>query len=218
MLEKLRDEVCRLHLELPKNGLVTWTSGNVSGRDPETKLVVIKPSGIMYEDLTPEDLVIVDLNGKIVEGRLKPSSDTSTHLYIYRHRSEVGGIVHTHSPFATAFAAVGKPIPPYLTALCDEFGGPIPVGGFAPIGGEEIGREVVRSIGTSPAILMQNHGVFTIGKSPKAAVKAAVMVEDAARTMFYAYQLGKRMDTEPIPIAPEMVARLHRRYKEEYGQ
>jgi L-ribulose-5-phosphate 4-epimerase len=218
MLEKLREEVCRLHLELPKNGLVTWTSGNVSGRDPETGLVVIKPSGIMYDNLTPEDLVILDLSGKIVEGNLKPSSDTATHLYIYRHRSEVGGIVHTHSPFATAFAVVGKPILPYLTAICDEFGGPIPVGGFAPIGGEEIGREVIRSIGTSPAILMQNHGVFTIGNNPKAAVKAAVMVEDAARTMFYAYQLGKQMDTEPIPIAPEMVARLHRRYKEEYGQ
>jgi len=218
MLEKLRQEICRLHLELPKNGLVTWTSGNVSGRDAETGLVVIKPSGIMYDELTPEDLVILDLNGKIIEGSLKPSSDTSTHLYIYRHLFEVSGIVHTHSPFATAFAAIGKPIPPYLTAICDEFGGPIPVGGFAPIGGEEIGREVVHSIGTSPAILMQNHGVFTIGKSPKAAVKAAVMIEDAARTMYYAYQLGKQMDTEPIPIAPEMVARLHRRYKEEYGQ
>jgi L-ribulose-5-phosphate 4-epimerase len=218
MLEKLRQEVYRLHLELPKNGLVIWTTGNISGRDLETGLVVIKPSGMMYDDLTPEDLIILDLSGKIVEGSLKPSSDTATHLYIYRHRSEVGGIVHTHSPFATAFAAIGKPIPPYLTAICDEFGGPIPVGGFAPIGGEEIGREVIRAIGTSPAILMQNHGIFTIGKNPEAAVKAAVMVEDAARGMFYTYQLGKLMDTEPIPIAPEMVARLHRRYKEEYGQ
>jgi L-ribulose-5-phosphate 4-epimerase len=218
MLEKLRQEVYQLHLELPKNGLVIWTTGNISGRDPETGLVVIKPSGIMYDDLTPEDLIILDLNGTIVEGKLKPSSDTATHLYIYRHRSEVGGIVHTHSPFATAFAAIGKPIPPYLTAICDEFGESIPVGGFAPIGGEEIGREVIRSIGTSPAILMQNHGVFTIGKNPKAAVKAAVMVEDAARGMFYAYQLGKLMGTEPIPIAPEMVAQLHRRYMEEYGQ
>jgi L-ribulose-5-phosphate 4-epimerase len=218
MLEKLRQEVYQLHLELPKNGLVIWTTGNISGRDLETGLVVIKPSGIMYDDLTPEDLIILDLNGKIVEGKLKPSSDTATHLYIYRHRSEVGGIVHTHSPFATAFAAIGKPIPPYLTAICDEFGESIPVGGFAPIGGEEIGREVIRSIGTSPDILMQNHGVFTIGKNPKAAVKAAVMVEDAARGMFYAYQLGKLMGTEPIPIAPEMVAQLHRRYMEEYGQ
>jgi L-ribulose-5-phosphate 4-epimerase len=213
MLEKLRQEVYRLHLELPINNLVTWTSGNISARDPETNLVVIKPSGVMYDELFPERMVILDLNGTIVEGDLKPSSDTATHLYIYRQRSDVGGIVHTHSPFATAFAAVGKPIPPYLTAICDEFGGPIPVGEFAPIGGEEIGREVIRSIGNSPAILMQNHGVFTIGKTAKAAVKAAVMVEDIARTMFYAYQLG-----EPIPISPEMVTRLHRRYKEEYGQ
>lgn len=218
MLDKLRQEVYRLHLELPKNGLVTWTSGNVSGRDSETGYVVIKPSGIMYDDLTPDDLVILDVHGKIVEGNLKPSSDTATHLFIYRNRSDVGGIVHTHSPFATAFAVIGKPIPAYLTAICDEFGGPIPVGAFAPIGGDEIGREVVHSIGASPAILMQNHGVFTIGKNAKSAVKAAVMVEDAARTMYYAYQLGKQMDSEPISITPEMVARLHRRYKEEYGQ
>jgi L-ribulose-5-phosphate 4-epimerase len=218
MLELLREEICRLHLELPRYGLVSWTSGNISARDPGTGLVVIKPSGVMYDDLAPDKLVILDLSGKIVEGELKPSSDTATHLYIYRHRSEAGGIVHTHSPFATAFAAIGKPIPPYLTAICDEFGGPIPVGSFAPIGGEEIGREVIRSIGTSPAILMQNHGVFTVGKNAESAVKAAVMVEDVARTMYYAYQLGKHMDTEPIPITPEMVTRLHRRYKKEYGQ
>ena len=136
-----------------------------------------------------------------------------TLFYIYRHRSDVGGVVHTHSSFATAFAAVGKPIPAYLTAICDEFGGSIPVGGMAPIGGEEIGQEVVRSIGESKAILMQNHGVFTIGKDARSALKSAVMVEDAARTMFYAYQLGK-----PIPIPEEMVARLHRRYTQEYGQ
>ncbi len=119
MLEHLRKEICLLHLELPKNGLVTWTSGNVSGRDPETGLVVIKSSGIMYDEMTPDDLVVLDVNGKIVEGKLKPSSDTATHLYIYRNRPDIGGIVHTHSPFATAFAAVGKPIMPYLTAICD---------------------------------------------------------------------------------------------------
>jgi L-ribulose-5-phosphate 4-epimerase len=213
MLEELRKEVCRLHAELPKNGLVTWTSGNVSARDAGTGLVVIKPSGVMYDDLTPEKMVVVDLNGKTVEGGFKPSVDTATHLYIYRQRSDVGGVVHTHSPFATAFAAVGKPIPACLTAICDEFGEPIPVGGFAPIGGEEIGAEVVRAIGMSSAILMQNHGVFTIGKDAKAAVKAAVMVEDAARTVWYALQLG-----EPIPIPDEMIKRLHQRYTEKYGQ
>lgn len=157
--------------------------------------------------------VVVDLDGNVVEGNLKPSSDTAAHLYVYRHRPDVGGIVHTHSPFATAFAAVGWPIPANLTAICDEFGGPIPCGGYARIGGDEIGREVVRSIGNSSAVLLKNHGVFTIGKTPEDAVKAAVMVEDAARTMFYAMQLG-----EPIEIPPEEIARAHRRYLKEYGQ
>lgn len=213
MLEKLKEQLMQLHLELPKNQLVTWTGGNVSLRDEETGLVIIKPSGVMYEDLTPEKMIVLDLKGKVIEGSLKPSSDTATHLFIYQNRTDVNGIVHTHSPFATAFAAVGKPIPAVLTAICDEFGGAIPVGGFAPIGDEAIGKEVVRSIGSSPAILMQNHGVFTIGKSAKAAVKAAVMVEDVARTVFYAMQLG-----ELIPIPEEMVARLHKRYLEQYGQ
>jgi L-ribulose-5-phosphate 4-epimerase len=213
MLEKLRREVCRWNQELPRNGLVAWTSGNVSGRDPKTGLIVIKPSGVVYEALTPENMVIVDPDGKRIEGKLNPSVDTPTHLYIYKQRPDVGGIVHTHSNFATAFAAVGKPIPAILTAICDEFGGPIPVGKFAPIGGEEIGREVVRAIGGSPAILMQNHGVFAIGKDAGSAVKAAVMVEDVARTVFYAMQIGK-----PIAIPNEMVAQLHKRYTDKYGQ
>jgi L-ribulose-5-phosphate 4-epimerase len=213
MLDELRIEVCRLHAELPRNGLVTWTSGNVSGRDPRTGRVVIKPSGIRYEDLTPENMVVVDLDGKVIEGKYKPSSDTFAHLYVYRHRPDVNGIVHTHSTFATAWAAVGRPIPAVLTAICDEFGGPIPVGAYARIGGDEIGQEIIRSIGTSPAILMKNHGVFTIGKTPEAAVKAAVMVEDVARTVFYALQLG-----QPDEIPSEEVARARRRYIEEYGQ
>jgi len=213
MLEKLRREVCRWNQELPRNGLVAWTSGNVSARDPKTGLIVIKPSGVVYEELTPEKMVVVDPEGKRVEGKLNPSVDTPTHLYIYKQRPDAGGIVHTHSNFATAFAAVGKPIPAILTAICDEFGGEIPVGKFAPIGGEEIGREVVRAIGASPAILMQNHGVFTLGKDAGAAVKAAVMVEDIARTVFYAMQLGR-----PIAIPKEMVAQLHKRYTDKYGQ
>jgi L-ribulose-5-phosphate 4-epimerase len=213
MLAKLRREICRLNQALPRNGLVAWTSGNVSGRDPKTGLIVIKPSGVVYDDLTPDLLVVVDPDGKRIEGRLNPSVDTATHLYIYRQRADVGGVVHTHSTFATAFAAVGKPIPACLTAICDEFGGPIPIGKFAPIGGEEIGREVVRSIGISPAILMQNHGVFAVGKDAAAAVKAAVMVEDAARTVFYAMQLGR-----PVPIHRDMVDSLHKRYAEKYGQ
>jgi L-ribulose-5-phosphate 4-epimerase len=213
LLEDLRAEVCRLHAELPRNALVAWTSGNVSARDPATGLVVIKPSGIRYEDLTPASMVVVDMNGKVIEGRHKPSSDTFAHVYVYRQRADVNGMVHTHSTFATAWAAAGKPIPPVLTAICDEFGGPIPVGAYAKIGGDEIGQEIVRSIGSSPAILMKNHGVFTVGRTPEAAVKAAVMVEDVARTVFYALQLG-----QPDEIPAEEVARAHRRYLDEYGQ
>jgi L-ribulose-5-phosphate 4-epimerase len=213
MLEALRDQVWRLHLELPKNGLVTWTGGNVSARDPETGLVVIKPSGVRYEDLRPEHLVVLDLEGKVVEGKLKFSSDTGSHLYIYRHRADVNGVVHTHSPYATAFAALGKPIPVYLTAIADEFGGPIPCGGFALIGGEEIGKVVIESIGESAAVLLKNHGVFTIGKTAEAAVKAAVMVEDVARTVWLALQIG-----QPDEIPAEQVAKLHDRYTHVYGQ
>lgn len=213
MLEKLKNELVQLHLELPRNNLVAWTVGNISARDPESGFVVIKPSGVLYPALTPESMVVLDLDGKIVEGRLRPSSDTATHLYLYRKRPDVNGIVHTHSNYATAFAANGMPIPAVLTAICDEFGGEIPVGGFAPIGDEAIGKEIIKSIGTSPAILMQNHGVFTIGRTAMDAVKAAVMVEDAARTVFYALQLG-----DPLDIPKEMVARLHKRYLEKYGQ
>ena len=213
LLENIRQELVPLHLELPKNNLVAWTSGNVSIRDPQSGYVVIKPSGITYEDLRAEQFVVLDVNGKVIEGSLKPSSDTASHLYIYRHRPDIHGIVHTHSPYATAFAALGKPIPVYLTAHADEFGGPIPCAGFGLIGGEEIGKLVVENIGTSAACLLKNHGVFTIGPSGKAAVKAAVMVEDVAKTVFYALQLGT-----PDEIPAEEVARAHRRYVEDYGQ
>ena len=213
LLDDIRSVVCRLNTELPRQALVAWTSGNVSGRDPSTGFVVIKPSGIPYEDLTPESMVVVDQDGRVVEGKYNPSSDTFAHVYIYRHRPDVYGVVHTHSTFATAWAAAGRPIPPVLTAICDEFGGPIPVGAYAKIGGDEIGQEIIRSIGSSPAILMKNHGVFTVGRTPEAAVKAAVMVEDVARTVFYAMQLG-----QPDEIPAEEVARAHRRYLEEYGQ
>jgi len=213
VLDAMREQIWKLHLELPKNGLVTWTGGNVSGRDLETGYVVIKPTGVRYEDLRPEHLVILDMEGKTIEGDLKPSSDTASHLYIYRHRPDVSGIVHTHSPYATAFAALGRPIPVYLTAIADEFGGPIPCGGFALIGGEQIGQEVVKSIGNSPAVLLKNHGVFTVGSSAEAAVKAAVMVEDAARTVWIALQMGR-----PDEIPADQVAKLRRRYLDQYGQ
>ena len=213
MLETLRKELWRLHLELARNNLVVWTGGNISARDRQTGHVVIKPSGVPYAELAPERMVVVDLEGKVVEGSLKPSSDTLAHVYIYRHRPDVNGIVHTHSTFATAFAALGRPIPACLTAICDEFGGPIPCGGYARIGGDEIGQEVIRSIGDGPAVLLKNHGVFTVGPTAEAAVKAAVMVEDAARTMYFALLLG-----EPEKIPPEEIARAHGRYLEEYGQ
>ena len=213
MLDKLKEELVELHLELPRNNLVVWTGGNVSARDAETGLVAIKASGIRYEEMRPEHMVIVDLNGKLVEGDYKPSSDVHSHLYIYKHRPEVGGVVHTHSAYATAFAAVNRPIPVVLTAIADEFGGPIPCGGFALIGDDAIGKVVVESIGKSPAVLLKNHGVFTIGKDAKSAVKAAVMTEDNARTVWLAMQIGV-----PDEIAAEDVEKLHQRYMNVYGQ
>jgi L-ribulose-5-phosphate 4-epimerase len=213
VLEGIREELYHLHMELPKNKLVAWTGGNVSARDPKTGYIVIKPSGIRYEHLRPEHMVIVDLQGAVVEGTLKPSSDTASHLYIYRERPDANGVVHTHSPYATAFAALGRPIPVYLTAQGDEFGCPIPCAGFALIGGEEIGKLVVESIGASSAVLLKNHGVFTIGPSAEAAVKSAVMVEDIAHTVWIALQMG-----QPEEIPPDAVAKLHHRYTHIYGQ
>ncbi len=213
MLEAIKEEVCRLNIALPANGLVVWTSGNVSVRDPETGYVAIKPSGVKFGDLSPELMVVVGLDGKKIEGELNASSDTGSHLYIYRHMPQVNGIVHTHSNYATAFAALGKPIPPVLTAIGDEFGGPVPCGGFALIGDEEIGRIVVETIGQSPACLLKNHGVFTVGPSGEKAFKAAVMVEDVAKTVFLALQIG-----EPEEISQEDLDTLHHRYTHVYGQ
>ncbi len=215
LLMKLREEVCALHAELPRNNLVAWTSGNISGRDPETNLVVIKPSGIKFDDLRPENMVVVDINGKIVEGDHKASSDTASHCYIYRQRPEVYGVVHTHSRYATAFAVLGREIPCVTTAMGDEFGGPIPCGGFALIGGEEIGALVVETLkdSPSPSCILQNHGVFALGKNAEHAVKAAVMTEDNAAIVWLAQQLGT-----PIPIAQSDIDKLHYRYTHVYGQ
>jgi L-ribulose-5-phosphate 4-epimerase len=212
-LHLLREELVRLHAELPRHNLVVWTGGNVSVRDPETGLVAIKPSGVRYEDLTAASMVVLDLDGTVVDGNLKPSSDVLSHLHVYRHRPDVNGVVHTHSRYATAFAAVGRSIPVYLTAQADEFGGEIPCSGFAMIGTEAIGAEIVAGIGTSPAILLRNHGVFTIGPTAQAAVKAAVMVEDIAATVWAALQIGT-----PDVLADEIVAGLHDRYTNVYGQ
>ena len=213
MLDSLKAQLCELHQSLPRQGLVAWTSGNISARDPGSGLVVIKPSGVRYEQLRPEHHVVVDLSGKVVESNLKPSSDTASHLYIYRNRPDIFGIVHTHSPYATAFAAHGMPIPCCLTAIADEFGGPIPCAGFALIGSEAIGQQVLDHIGASQAVLLQQHGVFTIGKNAEAAVKSAVMTEDVAKSVWLAMQLGQ---VQEIPA--EDVAKLHHRYTHVYGQ
>ena len=213
MLEDLKKVVCRLNRELSRQHLVAMTSGNVSGSSEDGTLAAVKPSGVAFDELKPDDIVIVDLDGKVVEGKLKPSVDAETHLYIYRHMEDVRGIAHTHSPYATSFAARGEGIPCCLTAMADEFGGPIPISEYARIGADEIGKEVVRLASKCPAILMKNHGVFAVGPSPEAAFKAAVMCEDAAKTMHLAMLLGV-----PIPIPEGEIARAHKRYKEKYGQ
>jgi L-ribulose-5-phosphate 4-epimerase len=207
--------VAELHAELARNGLVAWTSGNISARVPGLDLLVIKPSGVAYADLTAESMVVCDLRGTRVSGELSPSSDTASHAYIYRHMPEVGGVVHTHSQYATAWAARGEPIPCVITAMADEFGGEIPIGPFAPIGGEEIGRAVVTILSghRSPAVLLRSHGVFTVGATARDAVKAAVMCEDAACTVHLA-----RLGGQLTPLPPDQIDALYRRYQDEYGQ
>jgi len=214
-VRQVRETVAALHAELTRYQLVVWTAGNVSARVPGEDLMVIKPSGVSYEDLTPDSMVVCDLDGALVEGDLKPSSDTVAHAYVYRAMPEVGGVVHTHSPYATAWAACGEPIPCVLTAQADEFGGEIPIGPFALIGNDDIGRGIVDTLSAhrSTAVLMRNHGVFTIGVDARAAVKAAVMCESVAHTVHLARQLG-----EPLPIPPECVDALFDRYHSVYGQ
>jgi L-ribulose-5-phosphate 4-epimerase len=217
-IAKVRQVVSDLHQELVKNKLVVWTGGNVSERikfeDGSPDLFVIKPSGVSYEELTEAEMVVCDLDGNVVAGNHKPSSDTAAHAYVYRNMPEVSGVVHTHSNYACAWAAIGEPIPCVLTAIADEFGGEIPVGPFAIIGDDSIGKGIVATLSghRSPAVLMQNHGVFTIGPNAKSAVKAAVMCEDAAKSVFIARQLGK-----PIAIAQADIDSLHSRYQNVYG-
>ena len=214
-VDRLRGEVAALHGELTRYQLAVWTAGNVSGRVPGEDLFVIKPSGVSYDELDADAMVVCDLDGNLVEGEREPSSDTAAHAYVYRHLPDVGGVVHTHSTYATAWAARGEAIPCVLTMVADEFGGDIPVGPFALIGDDSIGRGIVETLrgSRSPAVLMQNHGPFTVGKDARAAVKAAVMVEDVARTVHISRQLG-----EPLPIAQEHVDALHHRYQNVYGQ
>ncbi|HEX8630404.1 MAG TPA: L-ribulose-5-phosphate 4-epimerase [Catenuloplanes sp.] len=215
VLAELRATVAGLHAELVRYNLVVWTAGNVSARVPGEDLMVIKPSGVSYDDLSPDNMIVCDLDGRVVEGDLSPSSDTAAHAYVYRNMPEVGGVVHTHSTYASAWAARGEPVPCVLTAMADEFGGEIPIGPFALIGGDDIGKGIVSTLAghRSPAVIMQNHGVFSIGASAKAAVKAAVMCEDVARTVHLARTLG-----DPLPIAQRDIDALYDRYQNVYGQ
>ena len=215
----MREQVADLHRELVRSGLVAWTAGNVSGRVPGTDLFVIKPSGVAYDDLAPENMILCDLDGNVVADSAgsdrSPSSDTAAHAYVYRNMHDVGGVVHTHSTFAVAWAARGEEIPCVITAMADEFGGPIPVGPFAVIGDDSIGRGIVETLTghRSRAVLMQSHGPFTIGTSPKDAVKAAVMLEDVARTVHHARAGGPM-----VPIPQEAIDQLYDRYQNVYGQ
>lgn len=214
-----RERVARLHAELPANGLVVWTAGNVSERVPGADLFIIKPSGVRYSELSPDNMAVCTLEGeKIDDGTpssLSPSSDTAAVAYVFRHMPEVGGVVHTHSTYATAFAALHRPIPCVLTMMGDEFGGEVPVGPFAIIGDDSIGRGIVETLRSSrsPAVLMANHGPFTVGKNAEAAVKAAAMVEEVARTVATAQLLG-----DPVPVAQEHIDALYQRYQNVYGQ
>lgn len=219
-IQAARVDVCALHSELTQYGLVVWTAGNVSARVPGADLMVIKPSGVSYDQLTPELMVVTDLHGTPVDGEwgnpgLAPSSDTAAAAYVYRHMPEVGGVVHTHSTYATAWAARREAIPCVLTMMGDEFGGDIPVGPFALIGDDSIGRGIVETLehSNSPCVLMANHGPFAIGKDARSAVKAAVMCEEVAKTVHISRQLG-----EPVPLAPETISSLHDRYQNVYGQ
>lgn len=214
-LSRLRIDVCRLNQDLPRLGLVVWTAGNVSARVPGQDLLVIKPSGLDFEELTPESMVVTDFTGAVVEGDLAPSSDTGAHAVVYREMPEVGGVVHTHSTYACAWAARGVPVPCVTTMQADEFGGEIPIGPFALIGNEAIGEGIVRTLSgsRSPGVIMQNHGPFTIGKDARSAVKASVMLEEVAKATHLAQQLG-----QPIPIPKGDIDSLNERYKNVYGQ
>jgi L-ribulose-5-phosphate 4-epimerase len=214
-VDRLRAEVAGLHAELTRYGLVIWTAGNVSARVPGADLMVIKPSGISYDDLDADAIVVTDLYGDLVEGERAPSSDTAAHAYVYRHMPQVGGVVHTHSTYATAWAARREPIPCVLTMVADEFGGEVPVGPFALIGDDSIGRGIVETLQSSRsrAVLMAGHGPFTVGSDARDAVKAAVMLEDVARTVHVSRQLG-----EPQPRGQAEVDALFDRYQNVYGQ
>lgn len=213
MLESLRKRVYEANMDLIRNNLVRWTSGNASAIDEETGYVVIKPSGVKYEELSPDNMVIVDLNGKVIEGDLKPSVDTASHLYVYRHMKNVKGIVHTHSPYATSFAIRGEDLEVYTTTSAAMFGQKVRCSDFAIIGEEEIGKEIVEKIGSNTALLVRNHGVFTIGDSVESAIKSAVLLEETAEVVHFAKLRG-----EIVPLDEKIVELGYNNYKKDYGQ
>jgi len=213
-LAQLREEVCYANRMLPVAGLVTMHSGNASGLDRANGRLLIKPSGVDYERLKPEDLVEVDLeSGNVADSGLRPSVDLPHHLFLYRHLPEVCGIVHTHSNYATAFAALGRPIPLCLTAIADEFGAEIPCAPYVDNEGDHIGQAILKCRNRAPAILLGNHGTFAWGPSPRAALKAAIMTEDVAKTVLLAMQMGR-----PAVLPPEEAEKWYDRYHHRYGQ
>jgi L-ribulose-5-phosphate 4-epimerase len=213
-LKALREEVCWANKMLPECGLVTMHSGNASGIDRESGVLVIKPSGMDYDKITPENLVAVELEtGRVIDSTLRPSVDLPHHIFLYKHLPEVGGVIHTHSNYATAFAAVHLPVPLVLTAIADEFGCEIPCAPYVDNEGEHIGEAILKYRNRAPAILMGNHGVFAWGSSAKSAFKAAVMTEDVAKTVHLAKQIGN-----PILIPPEEAEKWYDRYHNRYGQ
>ncbi len=211
MLEELKKKVCEANLELERHGLVIFTWGNVSAIDRESGYVVIKPSGVSYEGMRPEDMVVVDLDGKIVEGSLRPSSDTPTHLVLYRSFREIGGVVHTHSTYATAWAQAGRDIPNIGTTHADYFHDAVPCTAemtASEVGGDyelETGNVIVRRFEGlnpvhTPGVLVKNHGPFTWGKDAAGAVHNAVVLEQVAKMAYVAYGVNPYLTMNPLLV------------------
>lgn len=213
MLDALKQEVCAQNHELPRAGLVVGSGGNVSGRCPDTGLVVIKPSGVRFAQLVPDSMVVVDLDGRVIDGAMKPSVDTGIHLYLYRHRPDIGGVCHTHSPYATSFAARGERIPAVLTPITHMLGRDIPCSRYATPGEVDTGAAILEAAEGGKAALVQAHGVFTMGQNATEATSIALYLEEAAKTTHLAMLRGP---VEELP--PEEIERCYNWYRRNYGQ